>query len=260
MKKFFNIKIKNQNNKGFTLIELLVVVAIIGILSSVVLASLNSAREKGKIATIKSTLKQLYNQAQMNFTENGSFINSNTSNSNFTCTGPGNNLGKIVQPLLDKGIFVKCFSFYGTSYLTSPDVYDGDDYFRFGATALMYDTNELKAWSVDENGVVKWDNSDLTASNLPGGATKSWSDAKTACLNNGGRLPSIEQSRTLYWAIYHGAGATSTPFTPSGFAADAYWSSTIVPFSSSNSYYMGMISGSLVSHGNLNGHFVRCVR
>ncbi|NCU28847.1 MAG: prepilin-type N-terminal cleavage/methylation domain-containing protein, partial [Candidatus Moranbacteria bacterium] len=32
-----------NKNKGFTLIELLVVIAIIGILSSVVLASLNSA-------------------------------------------------------------------------------------------------------------------------------------------------------------------------------------------------------------------------
>ena len=35
--------------RGFTLIELLVVIAIIGILSSVVLASFNSAREKAKV-------------------------------------------------------------------------------------------------------------------------------------------------------------------------------------------------------------------
>ncbi len=258
MKNFFNTKIKKQNNRAFTLIELLVVVAIIGILSSVVLASLNSAREKSNVALIKSTLKQLYNQAQINFTENGSFTNSNVSLADLTCTGPGNNLAKIVQPLIDKGIFVKCFSFYGTG---SGGPYIGDDYLRFGATALMYDTNELKAWSVDENGVVKWDTSDLTASNLPGGVTKSWSDAKTACLNNGGRLPSIEQLRTLYWAYYQGAGATTTPFTPSGFIASNYWSSTPVPSSPTvYSYLQIMISGNLYYYSQANGAYVRCVR
>lgn len=45
--------------RGFTLIELLVVIAIIGILSSVVLASLNAARDKSKIAAAKSELTQI---------------------------------------------------------------------------------------------------------------------------------------------------------------------------------------------------------
>lgn len=50
---------KKYTNKGFTLIELLVVIAIIGILSSVVLASLNTARGKGKDARIQTEVVQI---------------------------------------------------------------------------------------------------------------------------------------------------------------------------------------------------------
>lgn len=57
--------------KGFTLIELLVVVAIIGILASVVLASLNSARTKGTDAAIRSNLANARAQAELFYDGNG---------------------------------------------------------------------------------------------------------------------------------------------------------------------------------------------
>ncbi len=59
--------------RGFTLIELLVVIAIIGVLASIVLASLDSSRKKGRDARRLADIKQLQLALELYYDQNNSF-------------------------------------------------------------------------------------------------------------------------------------------------------------------------------------------
>lgn len=67
------LQLINKRSKGFTLIELLVVIAIIGILSSIVLVSLNTARNKAKAVAVKAALSELRAAAEMSYDEVGDY-------------------------------------------------------------------------------------------------------------------------------------------------------------------------------------------
>lgn len=102
-----------MSQKGFTLIELLVVIAIIGVLSSVVLASLSSARLRSRDAAVKNNLKTVQLQAEIYFPEyeryasvtgayyEGNCLTNSTMFREQTITGPARDAAEVVELAID---------------------------------------------------------------------------------------------------------------------------------------------------------------
>lgn len=64
---------EQKNSVGFTLIELLVVISIIGLLSSIVLTSVNSARAKARDARRKSDLRTISLALELYYDKYGTY-------------------------------------------------------------------------------------------------------------------------------------------------------------------------------------------
>ncbi|TSC76101.1 MAG: putative General secretion pathway protein GspG [Parcubacteria group bacterium Gr01-1014_31] len=62
-----------KTRKGFTLIELLVVIAIIGLLSTLAVVALNSARQKARDSKRVSDMKQLQTALEIYFNDKGAY-------------------------------------------------------------------------------------------------------------------------------------------------------------------------------------------
>ena len=97
----------NKKNEGFTLIELLVVISIIGLLSSVVLASLNSARSKARDTQRIAGIKQIRTALEFYYDKYGYYPASNSTNNTWgmNCGGwrGDNTPNTFLKPLVDEG-------------------------------------------------------------------------------------------------------------------------------------------------------------
>jgi prepilin-type N-terminal cleavage/methylation domain-containing protein len=258
---FKNKKLNLVKNSAFTLIELLVVVAIIGILASVVLASLNSARQKARVVSIKSNLKNMGPQMEIAYSDSGNYGSINTGGSlpyqpNTNCIGPISNM---VTSIKNTGAIVRCLSYNYPTW--------GDTAQRWAVTTLLSGTNTpLEVYSATQTGVVKWDTQGVNTTGVfvTPDVQMNWDQANTACALSGGRLPTVEELKTLADTYCEALGSTDCTVdsvrNPPGFVANNYWSSVTVPAIPTNAYTVNFSIGYLNYYTKSVGLYVRCVR
>ncbi|MEO5646523.1 MAG: type II secretion system protein [Candidatus Paceibacterota bacterium] len=137
-----------KNSRGFTLIELLVVIAIIGILASVVLSSLSTARIKGRDARRLSDMHQLQIALEMYYSQYGVYPVGNAGSDrsewiNSNGYGALNPLGA----LIDNSMIPKLPYDPGTNGYKGPSGCGGAQFYSYwsdGTNYLLGAVQEMK--------------------------------------------------------------------------------------------------------------------
>lgn len=129
-------KIKN----GFTLIELLVVIAIIGLLASVVLVALNSARQKARDTKRVSDMNQLQKTLELFFSDANAYpTNSNYCTSGGACNGTGATFGQYqLSAWSPNGTVIYLTPTYLVSLPSAPSPFDNTSAVNCTATNNIY--------------------------------------------------------------------------------------------------------------------------
>lgn len=143
----------SSTRRGFTLIELLVVIAIIGILSAVVLASLNTARTKGTDAAIKSNLVTIQTQAELYYDSNSNtYGTAGAGTANALCTAAGI-AGMFTDTTIKAAVTAASTAFGGTAYANSRCAIGSVNSSTSYAVAHKLKNTTNKWWCVDSTGV-----------------------------------------------------------------------------------------------------------